>query len=133
MKHKFSLAAACLLATGLCLSSAAQEGHPLTGTWLGTWESNDVHGESVFIVLDWDGKSITGMINPGTDDIPIKSASLDPDGWVVEIEADAKDAAGKTIHYTIEGQIEHLELPNRSIVGTWKSERGKCAFNVSRQ
>ena len=59
MKHKFSLAAASLLAAGLCFSSAAQEGHPLKGTWLGTWESNDVHGESVFLVLDWDGKSIT--------------------------------------------------------------------------
>jgi hypothetical protein len=133
IKHKLSLAALSMLVAGFCLTSAAQEGHPLKGTWLGTWESNGVHGESVFIVLDWDGKNITGTINPGTDDIAIDRASLDPDGWKVRIEADAQDESGKTIHYTIDGTIEHLELPNRSIVGTWKSERGQGAFNVSRQ
>jgi hypothetical protein len=122
-----------LFGAGLALPAAAQEGHPLKGTWLGSWESNTVHGDSVFLVLNWDGKNITGMINPGTDDIPITKASLDPDGWVVKLEADAKDKAGKPLHYTIEGHIEHLELPNRSIVGTWKSERGGGAFNVSRQ
>lgn len=136
MKHTrraVSVTAFCLLVAGFCASVSAQEGHPLKGTWLGTWESNDVHGDSVFLVLDWDGKNITGTINPGTDDISIGKATLDPDGWVVALEAEAKDGSGQTIHYMIEGHIEHLELPNRSIIGTWKSERGRGALNVSRQ
>lgn len=136
MKHESRRLAAIVLmmfAAGFGLSASAQEGHPLKGTWLGTWESNTVHGDSVFLVLDWDGKNITGTINPGTDDMPITKASLDPDGWVVRLEADAKDKSGKKIHYMIEGRIQNLELPNRSIVGTWKSERGGGAFNVSRQ
>jgi hypothetical protein len=118
---------------GFWLTASAQEGYPLKGTWLGTWQGNTAHGDSVFLVLDWDGKSISGTINPGTDDMPITKASLDPDGWVVHLEATAKDKSGKPLHYMIDGKIEHLELPNRSIVGTWKSEQGSGAFDVSRQ
>jgi hypothetical protein len=123
-----------MLAGLVCgLPAGAQEGFPLKGTWLGTWQSNEVHGENVFLTLDWDGKTISGVINPGTDDIQIQKASLDPEGWKVHIEANAKDKSGQPIHYVIDGHIEHLELPNRSILGTWKSERGSGAFDVSRQ
>jgi hypothetical protein len=113
--------------------AAAQEGHPLKGSWLGEWSGNKTHGDNILLILDWDGKAITGMINPGTDDIPLTKASLDPDGWVVKLEADAKDKAGARVHYMIEGHIENLELPNRSIVGTWQSQQGRGSFMVSRQ
>jgi hypothetical protein len=73
------------------------------------------------------------MINPGTDNIPIAKASLDPKGWMVTLEADAKDKSGATVHYVIQGHIENLELPTRSIVGTWSSPGGKGAFEASRQ
>ncbi len=112
---------------------AAQEGFPLKGSWLGTWSHNTVHGDNVLVVLDWDGKNITGTINPGTDNIPITKASLDPNGWVVKIEADAKDKTGAPIHYTIEGMLKDLELPTRSVVGTWSSQRGHGDFEISRQ
>ena len=115
------------------MQATAQEGHPLKGSWLGTWASNDVHGEYVLLVLDWDGSEISGMINPGTDNIEIDRATLDPDGWIVRIEADGKDKSGATVNCRIEGRIENLELPDRSIVGTWKHERGSGAFEVSRQ
>ncbi|HEX5419115.1 MAG TPA: hypothetical protein VFY39_03880 [Gammaproteobacteria bacterium] len=137
IKHKRRLASAlslaAVLAVGAWLPAAAQEGFPLEGTWLGTWESNTVNGDSVFLVLDWNGKSISGTVNPGTDNMPITDASLTPKGWLVHLEADAKDKSGKPVHYVIDGKIEHLELPNRTIVGTWKSEEGSGAFNVSRQ
>jgi hypothetical protein len=128
--------AAALAGLVACLALAplsAQEGYPLKGSWLGTWKQNTVHGDDLILVLDWDGKAISGMINPGTDNIPIARAKLEPKGWVVTLEANAKDKAGATIHYVIEGHIENLELPNRSIVGTWRSERGKGAFEASRQ
>ncbi|HEX6997851.1 MAG TPA: hypothetical protein VF322_06880 [Gammaproteobacteria bacterium] len=115
------------------VAAFAQEGHPLKGSWLGTWESNEIHGESMFMVLDWDGEKITGMINPGTDNIPIGEASLDPDGWVVRLEADAQDRNGRPVHYVIEGKIQDLELPNRSLVGTWQGGNGRGAFEASRQ
>jgi hypothetical protein len=110
----------------------AQEGHPLKGSWLGSWESNETHGENVLLILDWDGESITGMINPGTDNISVSRASLNPEGWVLTLEAEGQ-SDGERVHYVIEGRIENLELPNRSIVGTWKNQRGGGAFDVSRQ
>ena len=74
-----------VFAAVLCLGLAAvaQEGHPLKGSWLGEWSGNQVHGENILLILDWDGKAVTGMINPGTDNIALTKASLDPNGWAV--------------------------------------------------
>src|SRR5688572_32211110 len=77
----FSLAA---LAGGTSL--AAQEGHPLKGSWIGTWEGNKAQGNDVLVILNWDGKAITGVINPGTDNMEIKNATLNPDGWQVHLD-----------------------------------------------
>jgi hypothetical protein len=127
-KVKHAAAVMIVVAGSSSLVATAQEGHPLKGSWLGTWESNDVHGEFVLLILDWDGEKISGMINPGTDNIEIREASLNPDGWVVTFEAASDD-----VRYEIEGRIENLELPDRSIVGTWRREGSSGAFEVSRQ
>ena len=132
MKRLITMAVA-VFALGLLSSSGAQEGHPLKGSWLGEWKGNTVHGDNILLILDWDGKAITGMINPGTDNMPVKAASLDPKGWVVKLEADGKDKDGTTVSYVIEGKIENLELPNRSINGTWSSNKGRGTFTASRQ
>lgn len=124
-----TLSIACL-ASGT--SVVAQEGHPLKGSWIGTWGPNELHGNDVLLVLNWDGKSITGIINPGTDNMEIKNATLNPDGWVVHLEADAKDKAG-TVSYVLDGKIENLAFHNRTITGTWKSNRGKGNFKIQRQ
>ena len=121
------------LVLGLSAIAVAQEGHPLKGSWLGEWKSNAVHGDNILLILDWDGKVITGMINPGTDNIPLSKASLEPSGWVVRLEAEGKDKDGSAVRYVIEGKIENLELPNRSINGTWSSNKGGGAFTASRQ
>ncbi len=122
-----------VLGLGLAGVASAQEGHPLKGSWLGEWTGNQVHGDNILLILDWDGKAVTGMINPGTDNIPLTKASLDPNGWVVKIEADAKDKSGAAVHYVIEGHIENLELPSRQITGTWSSQKGRGKFAVARQ
>src|SRR5580765_8833372 len=109
----FAVLAACMQLS--VVPAVAQEGHPLKGSWLGTWAGNKALGNDVLIVLTWDGKNITGTINPGTDNIPIKNATLNPEGWVVRFEADAKDKAGKAITYVLEGKIANLPLPNRTI------------------
>jgi len=111
----------------------AQEGHPLKGSWIGTWGPNRNQGNDLLLVLNWDGKSISGTINPGTDNIPVKNATLQPDGWVVHLEADTKDKAGKAITYVLEGKIGNLPLPNRTLSGTWKNQEESGAFKLSRQ
>ena len=128
----FGLICACVVLVATAPSSA-QEGHPLKGSWIGTWESNQIHGEYVLVVLNWDGELITGMINPGTDNITIAAASLDPNEWAVHFEADADDGSGSTVHYVIDGKIEDLELPNRYITGTWRHQNNRGAFEIRRQ
>ena len=125
-------AAASLLA-GFAAAGSGQEGHPLKGSWLGEWTGNTVHGDNILLILDWDGKAITGMINPGTDNMALTKASLEPNGWVVHLEAEGKDKDGSAVRYVIEGKIENLELPNRSINGTWSSNKGRGKFTASRQ
>ena len=114
-------------------AAVAQEGHPLKGSWIGTWSGNTVHGNDVLLVLTWDGKNITGTINPGTDNMAIKNASLNPEGWVVHLEADTKDKAGAVITYVLDGKIENLAMHNRGITGTWKSQRGSGQLKINRQ
>src|SRR6186997_69600 len=124
---------ACLLVFALVAGPAlAQEGHPLKGSWLGDWGPNKTTRTQVFLTMDWDGKTISGMINPGTDNIPIKNATLNPEGWLVHIEAETKDKTGP-ITYVIDGKIEGLAFHNRSVVGTWKGRGESGAFKISRQ
>jgi hypothetical protein len=133
MMNKLITTAAAVLLFGLLGAVSAQEGHPLKGSWLGEWAGNSVHGDNILLILDWDGKAITGMINPGTDNIPLGKASLEPEGWVVKLEAEGKDKDGSAVRYVIEGKLENLELPNRSITGTWSSNKGRGTFTASRQ
>jgi hypothetical protein len=125
-----ALSLACLTAAA---PAVAQEGHPLKGSWIGTWAGNKTHGADIVMVLNWDGKNITGTINPGVDNIAIKNATLNPDGWVVHFEADAKDKAGAAVNYVIDGKIANIHLPKRTISGTWKSQKENGAFNIERQ
>jgi len=113
--------------------AAAQEGHPLKGSWLGVWTGNTTHGQDVVVVLNWDGKAITGVINPGTDNIAVRNARLDPEGWTVHIEGDARDKSGGALTYVIDGKIENLHLPTRAVVGTWKNQKESGEFKISRQ
>lgn len=124
----------CLLGCfALAVSAFAQEGYPLKGSWLGDWGPSKTDRNQVVVVMDWDGSKISGEINPGPNAIPFKTASLDPKGWLVHIEADGKNQAGQTVHYVIDGKIENLGLYNRSIVGTWGHDNVKGDFKITRQ
>ena len=116
---------AVFLSIGLLSTQlSAQEGHPLKGSWIGEWSGNTDLGEFVLIVMDWNGEEVTGMINPGTDNMAIENVELDPSNWSVEISAGS---------YTIEGVIQSLELPSRSLVGSWSSRGGSGDFEIVRQ
>ena len=133
MRAKVVLFMGLLLSLLAVVSAFAQEGHPLKGTWLGDWGPNKNDRNQVTIVLDWDGKQITGQINPGPNAIQLKNATLEPKGWVVHFEADAKNAAGQAVHYVVDGKIENLGLYNRSIAGTWSHDNVKGDFRIQRQ
>jgi hypothetical protein len=120
---------ACL---GLAVAVMAQEGHPLSGTWSGDWGPTATDRTHVTLVMNWDGKDVTGTWNPGPDSVPLKSVYLDPTTWTVRIEADPKDATGKPVHLAIEGRLEDLSSYHRRIVGTWTRDTGKGDFRLTR-
>ncbi len=124
----------CVLACSTFVPQVfTQEGHPLKGTWLGDWGPNKNARNHVTVVFDWDGKNITGLINPGARAITIQKASLEPKGWLVHFEAEAKDTTGKIVHDVVDGKIDNLGLYQRSIVGTWSRDNVKNDFKITRQ
>lgn len=111
------------------VAAFAQEGHPLVGSWHGSWGTTQ-QTDATF-VLKWDGKEISGMINPGLDVIRITKASLDAPTWTVRLEGDTKDAAGKAVHVVIEGKIENVTNVRRRIVGTWTQGTTKAPLKMT--
>ena len=117
----------------LCAASSfAQYGHPLTGSWSGDWGPTKANRNRVLLDLDWDGKAITGRINPGPDAVVIQKATLDVSTWTVRLESEVKDKAGQSVRYLIEGKLENIGVPNRVISGTWTQGGVKGDFRVVR-
>lgn len=109
--------------------SSGQEGFPLDGTWRGSWGPADGQQAEVVIVMQWDGKNITGTINPGPDSIPFAMAALNPADWTVHIEADPK-AGGRVV---IDGQLLDIGSYHRRIEGTWTQSGVRNPFKVARE
>ena len=124
--------AAVVVCLALAAAAAAQEGHPLSGTWSGDWGSTPTDRTHVTVVMNWDGKQVTGTWNPGPDSVPLTAVFLDPTTWTVRIEADPKDAAGKASHVAIEGRIEDLSSYHRRITGTWTRDAAKGDIKLTR-
>jgi hypothetical protein len=103
------------------------QGHPLKGVWLGDWGTDKDKRNPVTIEMDWDGKAITGSINPGPDAAVFTKAELDPSNWTVHLEAESKG-----IRYVIDGKIQNLGSLRRSIVGTWSEGNQKGSFKITR-
>jgi hypothetical protein len=131
-KLKVALLFGC---AALCLNAGAQEGHPLSGSWIGSWGPSETHGNLLIVVMDWadDGENITGVINPGIDNMALDSVILDAEEWVVRLEARRTDNAGNTLNYVLEGQIRNLAFPSRYIQGTWRHESEEGEFEIRRQ
>jgi hypothetical protein len=123
----------CLLAgIVMTVSGLAQEGHPLTGVWYGDWGPTPTHRNQITVIMQWDGKNVTGIIDPGPDAIPIKVATLDSTKWTVHLEADAKDAAGKPVLFVADGKLENIGSYKRTLTGTWNHGTVKGDFKITR-
>ncbi|HEY1241142.1 MAG TPA: hypothetical protein VGF16_11325 [Bryobacteraceae bacterium] len=120
------LYAACRLAALIVgVSCLAQQGHPLTGTWSGDWGPTAGKRTQITLVLNWDGKNVTGLINPGPDAIPITSVFVDVSTWTVRIAAEAA-------HISAEGKLEDLGSYHRTLSGSWQQGAAKGDFKLTR-
>ena len=105
--------AACVLAAANAL---AQYGHPLKGSWSGDWGPTKAQRTRVLLQMQWDGKAVTGAINPGPNAVPLTRASLDPDTWQVHLEANG---------ILIDGRLENIGSAHRVLSGTWTQAGAK--------
>ena len=142
----------CLSCVFLAALALAQEGHPVKGTWVGYWGPAKVQQNRLVVVMDFDGKNLSGMVNPGANAVPIKAARLDitpgkppakpgdPVGeptFKVYFEAETKDARGSSVTIVADGTMQNVGLPSRTLAGTWTQTSGgktvKGDFQLRRQ
>jgi len=113
---------------------AAQFGHPLKGQWSGQWGPKD-NPSRLLIDIEWDGKNLTGKINPGTDtEGTVKTVTIDysaVDSWKVQIEGDVKEG-GKVVPVRVDGTLENLGAYSKAFHGTWTQGGRKGEFAVTR-
>lgn len=121
-----------LIALLLAAPALAQFGHPLKGTWSGDWGPTKDSRTRILLELHWDGKAITGTINPGPKAVAIKKAELNPDTWGVHIEGEGKDAAGAVVRYVIDGKLENIGAYQRILSGIWTEGGKKGDFRLVR-
>src|SRR5262245_41698991 len=108
----------CLLMT---VSVVAQD--PLSGNWRGDWGPSPRDRNQVTVVLKYDGKALTGTINPDANPVQIQKATFDPKTGAVKMEAMAPGRGGSNYHYVIDGKLD-----NGTISGTWNHDSFKGDF-----
>ena len=130
-----------LLTLGACASEPAKEAEPaapaaaapdatadpVSGTWKGDWGPTADHRNPVELELKLDGANLTGTVNPGPNAVPLTKGSFTKDTGMVTMEADAKDHAGKAVHYKIEGKVD-----GSTMTGTWDHGDKKGDFKVTK-
>jgi hypothetical protein len=137
-----------IVVLALGIGPAAQEGHPLTGTWYGDYGTARQRID-LTVVMKWDGRAVSGTINPGPNAVPLAAAAMDitpgkpaPDGqdsttgipptFHVRLEADLPDASGGKSRVVFQGDIRNPVAGNRRIEGTWTRGAEKGTFQLRR-
>ena len=82
--------------------------------------------------MSWDGKNVSGIINPGPDVVNLKVATLDSTKWTVHFEADGKDDKGQPVHFVADGKLDNIGSYNRTITGSWNHGAVKGDFKLRR-
>ena len=112
----------------------AQFGHPLKGQWSGQWGPTN-NPKRLLLDLHWDGKEITGVVNPGDEAAAVKSVTFDysnPSAWKVKLTAEGKDKSGKPVAITVDGTLENIGAYNKLFHGTWVEGGQKGDFTLTR-
>ena len=134
MHARMRFVLALLVAIAIPSMAGAQFGHPMKGQWSGEWGPKN-NPNRLLLNLDWDGKEITGVINPGANQAVVKAVTFDysnPTAWGVKITAEGKDAAGKPVAITVDGKLENLGAYTKLFHGTWIEGTKKGEFTVTR-
>jgi hypothetical protein len=122
---KLGIAGAIASAVFALTASAAD---PLSGSWSGDWGPSPSDRNQVTVELKWDGKALTGTVNPGPNAVELKKCSFDAKTGAVHMEADTKSRRGADVHYVIDGKLEKDTLS-----GSWNHDARKGDFKITKK
>jgi hypothetical protein len=111
----------------LSVAASSRTADPLSGNWTGDWGPSATDRNAVTVELKWDGKTLTGTVNPGPNAVSLKNCTFDSKTGTVHMEADAKSRRGTDIHYTIDGKVE-----KDTMTGSWNHDNRKGDFTIKR-
>ena len=117
--------AACFL---MACPAFAQQPNPLTGTWKGDWGPSPRDRNQVTVTLKWDGKALTGTVNPDLDPVQIQKATFDAKTGAIHMEAMTPGRGGSTYHYVIDGKLD-----KGTMMGSWNHDSYKGDFKITKQ
>ena len=100
----------------------------MKGSFVGEWGRDGNTQSGLMIVMDWDGESITGTVNPGPQSVPITQAALNLNDWTVHIESGTGAA-----RVVLDGKFENLTWLARSLIGTYTRGNESGTFKITRQ
>jgi uncharacterized protein (DUF2147 family) len=126
-----TLAMACLaICFAITAPASAQQktADPLSGAWSGDWGPSANDRNPVTVELKWDGKALTGTVNPGPNATELQKCTFDAKTGAVHMEADAKNRRGAVVHYVIDGKVE-----GNTMSGTWNHDARKGDFKITRK
>jgi hypothetical protein len=107
-------------------------GHPAKGSWSGYWGTSDATKRRMLLVLDWRDRQITGVINPGPNQVPIDKADLEVDTWTLRLEAAMPASGGGKAPFVATGQLTNLgSWTMRTYSGTYTFGTETGRFTVT--
>jgi hypothetical protein len=119
------------LVLGLALAAPAlaqQPADPLSGTWSGDWGPSAGDRNQVTVDLKWDGKALTGTVNPGPNAVSIQKGTFDGKANAVHFEADVKSQTGTNIRYVVDGKLD-----GKTMTGAWRHPNSKGDFKITKK
>jgi hypothetical protein len=119
--------AACLVIVAAAFARQAGV-DPLSGTWTGDWGPSPEDRNQVTVELKWDGKKLTGTVNPGPNAVELQKTTFDPKTDAVHFECDTKNRRGNPIHYVIDGKVD-----KGTMTGSWSHDNRKGDFKITKK
>src|SRR3954470_5846725 len=121
------LAVILLLSANCSSTPVATAADAITGTWSGQWGPSPSRQSHVTAELIWDGKSLKGTINPGSNAVELIAGSFDAQTGSVKMELDGPNSRGEVVRYKIEGKLSGTTLGGTfdrgGETGTFKIEK----------
>ncbi len=122
----FCLAASLVLLLPAFAQNPASD--PISGTWSGDWGPSRLDRNPVTVNLKWDGKIVTGNVNPGPNAVSIKNGTFDAKTNMLHMEADARGRGTQILHYVIDGKLD-----KDTLTGSWNHDNRKGDFKITKR